>query len=356
MSKCDIIVPIWNQLEVTKACLKSICENTHIEYKLILIDNASDKETRDYLEVFSAEAKAEVTLIRNERNLGALKALNQGMRLSNAEFVCLLNNDTEVSEGWLAEMLKVAGAREDIGAVNPNSNTLGRKPKRGQSLQSVAQELKSYTGKWSELALASGFCMLIKRKVIQQAGLFDEVYGIGYFEDSDYSKRVQQLGYRCVCATAAYVYHHEKSSFIKFKKFDQNFKRNRQIFFAKWGRIQRILYVLTKDSPVYMEKINAEVLKLARQGHVIWVFLPSRVDFPNPFKGKVLKDKNREKINAYLNTKVYKLPRTFFNLVTLWRILKRKKRFDKIYVDDENYAKRLNNFGFIHRAKVIYVQ
>ena len=341
MSKCDIVIPVWNQLEITKVCLKSICENTHIEYRLILIDNASDKETKDYLEAFNAEAGPEVTLIRNEKNLGALKALNQGMRLSNAEFVCLLNNDTEVTEGWLAEMLKVAEAREDIGAVNPNSNTLGCKPKKGQSLQSVAQELRPYSGKWSELGSSSGFCMLIKRKVIQQAGLFDEIYGMGYFEDADYSKRVQQLGYLCVCATAAYIYHHEKSSFIKFKEFDQNFRRNRQIFHSKWGRPQRLLYVLTKDDLAHKERIRAESLKLARQGNVVWMFL---------------KGEDRLEYKTHSNIYVYKLQEVFFNLISFWRILKRKKKFDKIYVENEGYGKILNTLKFFHKAEVIYVQ
>ena len=242
----------------------------------------------------------------------------------------------------MREIIKVAEARVDIGIVNPNSNTLAWKPKRGESLETVAKGLRPYTGKYSELAWASGFCMLIKRKVIQEVGLFDEIYGMGTFEDADFSKRARQLGYLSVCATAAYVYHREKRSFIKFKRFDQDFERNRQTFYAKWGRQQRILYVLTKDNAADAEKIGEECLKLARQGNFVWVFLSSRIDFPNSF-------------NRHSNIGVYSLPRFFSNLATLWRLIKRKKKFEKIYVDDANYARRLDNLRPFHKAEVILI-
>ncbi|MCK4818221.1 glycosyltransferase family 2 protein, partial [bacterium] len=208
MNKCDIVIPVWNELVMTKECLESIYKNTRTDYRLIIIDNGSDEETKEYFRAISHKSKFKVTLIRNKKNIGALKALNQGMNLSDAEFVCLLNNDTQVTDGWLTEMIKVAESSEDIGIVNANSNTFGCRPKRRQPLEILARELKSYSGEYSELAWASGFCMLIKRKLIQEVGLFDEIYGMGTFEDADFCKRAQDLGYLSVCAKAAYVYHH----------------------------------------------------------------------------------------------------------------------------------------------------
>ncbi|MBZ9578201.1 glycosyltransferase family 2 protein [Patescibacteria group bacterium] len=339
--KSDIIIPVWNQLELTKECIKNITKNTLYPYTLIVIDNGSDIETKKYLENLKKNKNLDLVLVGNENNLGFIKAVNQGIKRSTAPYVCLLNNDTQVAEGWLAEMVKVAEARDDIGIVNPNSNTLGWKPKKRQSLEVVAQELESYSGEYSRLPWASGFCMLIKRKVIQEVGLFDEIYGMGTFEDADFSKRAQRAGFLSVCAKAAYVYHRERRSFMKFKKFDRDFERNRQIFFSKWGRIERILYILTKHNPAYTEKINAEAVKLACQGNIIWIFL---------------KGKDRQKINEHSNVYIYNLPRSFFSLVSIWRILKRKKKFDRIYADDEDYAKRLDNFKLFHKAEVVYAQ
>lgn len=338
---CDIIIPVWNQLQYTKGCLESLFKSTHLPFRLIIVDNASDIATTQYLDQVKTEKSPQVSLIRNDKNLGFIKAVNQGIASSSAPYICLLNNDTVVTEGWLEQMIKVAESRKDIGIVNPNSNTLGCKPKKAQSIETLAGQLKDFSGEYSELAWACGFCMLIKREVMEKVGLLDEIYGLGTFEDADFSKKAQQLGYLCVCAKAAYVYHRERRSFIKFKKFNQDFERNRQIFHNKWGKMQRILYVLSKVNHSYAEKVGQNALKLARQGHVIWIFF---------------KDKDKPEIEHHSNIYIYSLRSPIFNLLSLWRILKRKKKFDQIYVDDEDYAKRLNSFRFFHKAEVIYAK
>jgi len=336
--KCDIIIPVWNQLDFTRKCIESVFKNTDYAFHLIIVDNGSNWPTKEHLDKLARDRKDAVTLIRNEKNLGFIKASNQGIRQSRASYVCFLNNDTQVSEGWLKEMIRVAEAEEDIGIVNPNSNTLGCKPKRAETLDSLTKRLKSYTGEWSELALATGFCMLVKRKVIQKVGLFDEIYGMGTFEDADFSKRAQGIGYLCVCARAAYVYHQERRSFIRFKRFNQDFNRNQQIFSSKWGRQERILYILTREDLSCIEKIVEESLISARKGNIVWIFL---------------KKKDKKKIKKHSNIYTYSLPEHFFNLVSLWKILKRKKKFDRIYVDSENDKRRLNDLKNFHKAEVI---
>lgn len=337
--KSDIVIPVWNQLNFTKQCLESVFAHTRYPFHLIIVDNASNQSTKSYLEKLAQDKQGQVTLISNEQNLGFVKAANQGMRQSTGAYVCLLNNDTQVGPGWLSEMVKVAEGEIAIGIVNPNSNTLACNLKPNQSLKALAQGLKSYSGGYNELAWASGFCMLIKRKVLTEVGLFDEIYQMGTFEDADFSKRAQQLGYRSVCAQAAYVYHRERRSFIKFRRFNQDFERNRQIFFAKWGKIQRILYILTKDNAEYAQKIDEQAIELARQGHIIWMFLKGR---------------DRDKTHKHSNIYIYSLPMSFFNLVSFWRLIKRKKKFDRIYVDDRDYGKGLQHFKFLHKAEVIY--
>lgn len=337
--ECDILIPAWNQLEFTRECIENVLKRTKVPFHLIIIDNGSSEATKDYLKKLAEDKKDVFTLIRNERNLGFVKAANQGLRASSAPYVCLLNNDTRVTEGWLTEMIKVSEGSKDVGIVNPSSNTFGRKPKRGQTVEALAQELKSNTGIFAELAWATGFCMLIKREVLEKVGLFDEIYGMGNFEDADFSKRAQGLGYISVCARAAYVFHRERRSFVKFKEFNQDFRRNRQIFFAKWGKIERILYVLSKDKLLHSKEIDQQALKLARAGNTVWFFL-----------------RYKQNLESHSNIHVYLLPGKFFNVVSFWRIIKRKKKFNKIYVDDENYGKRLNVFKTFHKAEVIYVQ
>lgn len=341
---CDIIIPVWNQLEYTKAALAALFKFTSFPFRLIVVDNASAEPTRLLLQRVQNEHPEQVTIIRNAENRGFIKAVNEGIRVSTAEYICLLNNDTEVACGWLVEMVKVAQLREDIGIVNPNSNTLGFKLKKGQSLEAVAQELKAETGQWAELAWATGFCMLIKRRVIEKVGLLDEIFGMGMFEDADFSKRAQKQGYLSVCARAAFVYHRERRSFIRHKGFDANFEKNRQIFFSRWGRQERILYILFNEDNGYADRKNTEALHLARQGAVLWMFrrkIAGQDEGSMPFHSNIYR---------------YDVPALFFGARCLWRILKKKKRFDKIYVNNMKFANFLNNFKVIHKAEVVYEQ
>ena len=335
--KVDIVIPAWNLYQFTKECIESIFACTDHPFHLIIVDNASVDPAKGYFKTL-AQDKENVTLIRNEENLGFVKAVNKGIKTSCARYVCLLNNDTLVTKGWLAEIIKVAQADARIGMVNANSNTLGCKPKKGQKIDELAQELKVYSGKYTELAWTTGFCMLIKREVIEKIGLFDEVYGMGNFEDADFCKRAQLQGYLSVCATASYVYHRERQSFSKFKEFSSDFTNLRKTFYRKWGKTERILYVFTKDNPDFINKIAVKALEYARKGSMIWIFL---------------KDLNSYALNHHSNIYVYRVPENFFNLVSLWRIVKKKKKFDKIFVDNISYKKKLSKLKPFHKAEVL---
>jgi len=340
--RCDLIIPVWNQLDLTRDCIDAISRNTKFPYALIVIDNASGQETKDYLEGLKTRTDLNLTLIRNEDNLGYVKAVNQALKISRAEYACVFNNDTQVAPGWLTEMIAVAESKDDIGTVNPDSNTLGKRLRPGQGLESMSEELKVNKGKWSELAWTTGFCMLIKKRVLEEIGFFDEIYGMGYFEDADFCKRAQQKGYLSVCAQAAYCYHRERSSFLKRRTFNQDFIKNRETFHAKWGTHERILYTLKQADPAYCKKVNSESLKLARDGHMVWIFLPKKDE------GKVKKQ--------HSNIYIHSVPGRFFTMVCLWRILKRKKRFTKIVVDKMACFRGINRLKFIHKAEVIHGQ
>ena len=90
--KCDIIMPVWDQLEFTKECITSINNNTKYPIRLIIIDNASKRNTKEYLSSLAGEVNFEIKLIRNEENLGFVKAVNQGLKESSAPYICILNN------------------------------------------------------------------------------------------------------------------------------------------------------------------------------------------------------------------------------------------------------------------------
>ena len=333
--KCDIVIPVWNQLSLTRDCIESITKNTAGGYRLIVVDNASADDMKSFLKGLEAEKGKSLLVIRNDSNLGFIKAVNRGIMASNAPYVCILNNDTLVTRGWLEEMIRIIDAAKDIGIVNPSSNNLGQKPAPGESVESYAKNFKPESGKFIELGSAIGFCMLVKRELFDKIGLFDEVYGMGNFEDSDFSRRAVQEGYRCVRARGAYVYHRENSSFRKLDTFDEGFRRNREIYEFRWGKPKRIAYILDSYDSNTLKRLNQEAVRLARMGNWVWYFSKDRIE-------------TLQHSNIIYNDIG---PKNFY-LTALFRLLKKKKKFDQIFVSEEKFGLLLSHLSFIHKAKV----
>ena len=338
--KCDIIIPIWDQLEFTRDCVKSIVENTKYPFRLILIDNGSAQKTQIYLRSLLNQPNPEVRLIRNEENLGFVKAVNQGLKASDAPYICVMNNDTVAADGWLAEMIDVADSNQAIGLINPSSNNLGQNPPATDSaaIKKFAEGLRKFKGHYIELGAALGFCMLIKRDVFKKLGYFDEAYGIGNFEDTDYSRKAVSSGYLCVRAKASYVYHRISKSFLKNKDFEEVFRKNEELFNRRWGKPRRILYIMTREHEKLGSWLKSEFIKKARFGNWVWLFLKGRAGF---------------EIEEHSNVRVFSLPEFLFSENCIFRILKRKKKFDAIYVDDAAMQERLAKLKKYHNADVM---
>ncbi len=335
--RCDIIIPVWNQLSFTKDCVESIFKNTRGDYRLIIIDNASDDQTRQYLEGLKASHDGRVVLARNEENTGFIKAANKGFGLSDAEYCLVLNNDTIVTDGWLDEMMAVAGSEPKIGIVNPSSNNLGQRPPDGEPIDVFAKILKKDSGRFVELGAAVGFCMLIKREVLKKVGMFDEVFGMGNFEDTDFSRRAVRAGYMCVRACGSYVFHRENTSFRLIRSFDDDFKRNREIYEFRWGRPRRVVYVLDSIDANIMRRVNAEALRFARDGSWIWYFLKEKIGMP---------------VHSNIVPVVFGPAK--FGMKAFFKILTKKKKFSDVFVNAGMLGQALERSAFIHKGKVSY--
>ena len=219
---CDIIIPIWNQLEFTRDCIDSVIRNTNYPYRIILVDNASDDETRLYLEGLRFKGQGpEIILIRNDVNAGFVKAVNQGLKISDAEYVCVLNNDTVAAPGWIRRMIDFAEAHNDVGLINPQCDGHG-----AMAIDEYAKSLERNKGIYMEMNQCQGFAMLVKREVIKKIGYLDEAFGIGGFDDTDYSMRAHKAGYRSVAIYDAYVYHRLHASFDKAGDREEWVRRN----------------------------------------------------------------------------------------------------------------------------------
>lgn len=333
--RCDIIIPVWNMKALTKQCVDSIIRRTDFPYRIIIVDNASGDETRRYLEDLAGRKDINARVIRNEENLGNSKAANQGIRSSDAEYVCILDNDTIVTDRWLSEMVRTAEADEKIAVVNPLSNYGAKRP-FGKSWDKIAAGIyQKGRGKYLETAAAIGFCFLIKRRVINDICDWSEGYGPGYFEDTEYSVRAIRRGYKIAIAQGAYVVHLEHSSFRKTGFFDELFRKNQKLFYDEFGRSKRLLYILTEEKNT--SGLGMTAYKNAQDRNWIWVFAQKGIGV---------------NLQAHAYIKLFYLNKPFFRINCVLRILKRKKRFDVIYSDSLPIAKTLKLTKSLHKAEV----
>ena len=331
---CDIIIPIWNQLLYTKDCLEHILRNTKYPYRLILIDNASDPETKEYLRKFTVDHPDTTKLILNEENLGYIKAINQGLKISDAQYVCMMNNDTIPAIGWLERMVEFAEANPDVGLINPQCGG-----HNDTSVDAYAKILEQYKGQYMEMNQCQGFCMLVSREVINKIGNLDETFGIGGFDDTDYSMRSHKAGYRSVAIRDSYVYHHIHASFDKAGNREEIVRRNQKLYYDKWGKHLRVGVLSSLDSldNAVVSRLAEFVYGLAREWSWVHVWINSGQD--KEAMKKLIDDAMKRKgLTPHQNIRIdyFNLPGFLFDLTISGKMIERlrkrmkDKRFDTI--------------------------
>ena len=261
------------------------------------------------------------------------------MKLADSDYVCIMNNDTIATEGWLSGLISVMETHADIGLLNPSSNTSGQFPDKGESVYSYAAQLKKYIGEIQELSVCRGFCMVIRKEVIEKVGVFDEIYDLGYFEETDYSKKSISKGFKIARAKGSYVYYKENVSFKEVERSEELFKKNESIFFERWGHPVRVAYFVDKQGSG--NNINEIAVGIARDGHQIIIFLKNGIDWP---VGIDHFDIRRVDVNPLL-----------FGMISTYKILKRKrkKRLDVILTDNLLFGKFLEVIKIFHGADVV---
>lgn len=229
----DVIVCVHNALDDVRRCLSSLVRYSVPQCNIIVVDDGSRVDTREYLCDFCAEQGA--TLLRNEIAKGYTFAANKGMRASSAGYVILLNSDTIVTPGWLEKMVACAESDPEIGLVGPLSNTASWQsvPKieedgdwatnplpAGLSIVEMGGLIAKYSGQvYPRMSFLNGFCLLIRRGVMDELGLFDEErFGRGYGEENDYCLRARKAGWILALADDAYVYHAQSKSYSHEKR------------------------------------------------------------------------------------------------------------------------------------------
>jgi GT2 family glycosyltransferase/cytochrome c-type biogenesis protein CcmH/NrfG/SAM-dependent methyltransferase len=287
----SLIILAHNALDYTKKCISSILEYTQEPFELIVIDNGSDDGTPDFLnkvregfgiskdtrELFKPSQNAgrqkneqplsdtgskcpctSFKIIRNDQNLGFSVGNNQGIEAATGRYIVLMNNDVVVTKGWLSRLIACAERRPQAGIVGPMSNYVSGP----QFVESVPYDITTLSGltefadKFSTIHAGKakrfwrvvGFCMLIKRSVIEKIGGLDQRYGLGNFEDDDFNLRATIAGFESWIAEDCFIHHFGSRTFLASKiDYEKSLNRNWEIFKNKWGIPQDQPYGVSYD-------------------------------------------------------------------------------------------------------------
>ena len=241
----SIVIVTHNSVEYLRPCLNAIIDRTaHPSLEVIVVDNCSTDGTKGVLEEYvSREPRIRAFFL--QENTGFASGNNFGARHAKGSDLVLLNADTIVSTGWLERLLRHASRDARVGVVVPVTNFAGNEVKvdvnyqdiEGMEVFAQSRAQRKMTGPL-EIDVAPLFCALIPKRVWDEVGELDESFGIGMFEDDDFSFRMKQAGFRIVVAEDCFIHHFGQGSFQKLTRdsYDRIFETNRIIFETKWKR------------------------------------------------------------------------------------------------------------------------
>ncbi len=226
--RVTVVIPIYNALDDLKKCVDSVIQYTDFtKVDVMLIDDKSpDERIGMYLNTLN---KDQFIIHRNEKNGGFSHNVNYGFQHSKGD-VILLNTDTIVTRNWVEKLERCAYSNPYIATVTPFSNSAticslpyfcedNRLPK-GFTVDGFAELIeKCSMHEYPEIPVAVGFCMYVKRSVIDEVGLFDEeAFERGYGEENDFCYRARLCGYSHVLCDDLFIYHSGTASFVPQEK------------------------------------------------------------------------------------------------------------------------------------------
>ena len=202
----SVVLVVYNQLSLTRACLESL-RSTTVPFELCVVDNASSDGTEAYFRRFPLAYP--LRYARSAENVGLIRALNTGARMTGGELVCFLHNDTEMREGqWLARLRDAVTGGDRVGLAGLYGARRLRADGRyaGRTIVSSLEGAPPLPAPVTEVAAVDGVCLFLRRALLDQVGGFDEGYGFFHGYDRDLSFAVREAGQRCVVVGAPFLH------------------------------------------------------------------------------------------------------------------------------------------------------
>ena len=211
----SIVIPVYNQIHYTYACLLSILEHTKdVSYEVIIADDVSTDGTKEL-----GKYTENLVICRNSVNQGFLRNCNQAAMSARGKYIMFLNNDTQVTEGWLSSLVNLIESDPTIGMVGSKLvYPDGRLQEAGGIIWSdgsgwnygrLDDPDKAEYNYVKDVDYISGAAILLSTRLWKQLGGFDVRFAPAYCEDSDLAFQVRKAGYRVVYQPLSKVIHFE---------------------------------------------------------------------------------------------------------------------------------------------------
>ena len=273
MNQIDIIIPVYRGIAETRACIESVLatRNTHLAEIVVINDASPEPGIAEYLNELANSRR--ITLLRNEVNRGFVASVNRGMSLHTDRDVVLLNSDTEVADGWLDRIAACASRRTDAASISPFSNnaTICSYPRMGHAnslpsnmnLSSLDRLFSVVNaGKAVEMPTTVGFCMFLRRRVLNEIGLFDEAaFGRGYGEENDWCVRAAATGYVHLLCADTFVFHRGEVSFAQSASSTK--ERAQSIMDERYPHYREQIHRFFEDDPLRPLRSAVDIARLA---------------------------------------------------------------------------------------------